>query len=166
MFWSRFQALLLWGVLGFAVFAWSRQLFGWRGGYFSLLLYVFSPNLFAHGRLAATEMPFACLAFVPAYFFWKLLERPCASNVVLSGVFLGLALSAKYSGLIFIISFVLSAGVSSRADRPPRRRRSSSAFPWFPCCGARASCGSISASDTSSSFSRSYTCYWDTLHRR
>jgi 4-amino-4-deoxy-L-arabinose transferase-like glycosyltransferase len=109
MFWARSQALLLWALLGFVVFVWSRQLFGLRAAYFSLLLYVFSPNVLAHGRLATTEMPFACLTFISAFFFWKLLEKPCAKYVVLSGVFLGLALSAKYSGLILILSFLISA---------------------------------------------------------
>jgi 4-amino-4-deoxy-L-arabinose transferase-like glycosyltransferase len=108
VFWARFQALLLWGLLGLVVFIWSRALFGLRAAYFSLLLYVFSSNILAHGRLATTEMPFTCFAFISAFFFWKLLERPSLRHVLLSGTFLGLALSAKYSGLILILSFLVS----------------------------------------------------------
>ncbi len=111
MFWARFQALLLWGLLGVFVFIWSRRLFGPRAAYFSLLLFVFSPNVLAHGRLATTEMPFACFAFISAFFFWRLLERPCLKYTLLAGAFLGLALSAKYSGLILVLSFLISAVV-------------------------------------------------------
>ncbi|KPJ59371.1 MAG: hypothetical protein AMJ46_11590 [Latescibacteria bacterium DG_63] len=114
MFWARFQVLLLWALLGLVVFAWSRRLFGLRAGYFSLLLYVFSPNILAHGRLATMEIPFACLAFISAYFFWRLLEKPSARFVITSGVFVGLALSAKYSGLVLVFSFLISAVVWDR----------------------------------------------------
>jgi len=109
VFWARFPVLLLSIVLGAFVFIWSRELFGIRAAYFSLGLYTFCPNLLAHGRLATTDMPFACFAFISSFYFWKLLERSTVRNTLASGIFLGLALSTKYSSILLIVSFLLMA---------------------------------------------------------
>jgi hypothetical protein len=109
VFWARFPVLLLSIVLGAFVFIWSRELFGIRAAYFSLALYTFCPNLLAHGRLATTDMPFACFAFISSFYFWKLLERSTVRNTLASGIFLGLALSTKYSSILLIVSFLLMA---------------------------------------------------------
>ena len=111
VFWARFPILLLSLLLGAFVFVWSKEVFGIRAAYFSLVLYVFSPNLLAHGRLATTEMPLACFAFMSSFYFWKLLKNPGVKNTLLSGLFLGLALSSKYSGIIFVLSFLMLAVV-------------------------------------------------------
>ena len=109
VFWARFPVLLLSIVLGAFVFIWSRELFGIRAAYFSLALYTFCPNLLAHGRLATTDMPFACFAFISSFYFWKLLEKSTVRNTLASGIFLGLALSTKYSSILLIVSFLLMA---------------------------------------------------------
>ncbi len=121
VFWARFPIALLCVLLGFFVFKWARELYGFRAACFSLLLYSFSPNILAHGRLATTETPLACFGFISAYYFWKLMKSPGWRNALLSALFLGLALSAKYSGLMFGISFVLIAivwGVLIRGSVP------------------------------------------------
>jgi 4-amino-4-deoxy-L-arabinose transferase-like glycosyltransferase len=109
VFWARVPVLLLSIVLGAFVFLWSRELFGIHAAYFSLALYAFCPNLLAHGRLATTDMPLACFAFISSFYFWKLLENPTVKNTVASGIFLGLALSSKYSSILFVVSFLLVA---------------------------------------------------------
>jgi len=111
MFWARLPSVLLCLLLGFFVFKWAGELYGPRAAWFSLVLYAFSPNILAHGRLATTEMAMASFSFISAYYFWRLLEAPGRKNALLSALFLGLALSSKYSGLIFVISFLLAAFV-------------------------------------------------------
>jgi len=111
VFWARFPSVILCLILGFFVFKWSKELYGPRAALFSLLLYAFSPNILAHGRLATTEMALACFSFISAYYFWRLLDAPGLKNALLSALFLGLGLSSKYSGLIFVISFLLIAVV-------------------------------------------------------
>jgi 4-amino-4-deoxy-L-arabinose transferase-like glycosyltransferase len=107
VFWTRLPSVILCLILGFFVFKWSRELYGPRAACLSLLLYAFSPNILAHGRLATTEMAQACFSFISAFYFWKLLEAPGLRKALVSALFLGLSLSSKYSGLVFVISFLL-----------------------------------------------------------
>ena len=109
MFWARFTSVLLCLLLGFFVYKWAGELYGPRAAWFSLVLYAFSPNILAHGRLATTEMALASFSFISAYYFWRFLEAPGWRKALMSALFLGLALSSKYSGLIFVISFLLIA---------------------------------------------------------
>ncbi len=142
LFWARFPSVLLCLLLGFFVFKWSRELYGPRAAWFSLVLYAFSPDILAHGRLATTEMALASFSFISAYYFWRLLEAPGRRIALLSALFLGLGLSSKYSGLIFVISFLLIAvvwGLRKRSHAAP----SDGAFP----SGRAASSGGATPSD-------------------
>ncbi len=131
LFWARMTSVLLCLLLGLFVFKWSGELYGPRAAWFSLVLYAFSPNILAHGRLATTEMALASFSFISGYYFWRFLERPGRKFALLSALFLGLGLSSKYSGLIFVISFLVIALVwglrrSSSSDgviRPGRDAR-------------------------------------------
>lgn len=87
------------------VFAWSRALFGWRGGYVSLVLHVFSPTFLAHGALATSDvvMTFFFLAAVGAW--WRQLETPRVGPALLSSVIFGLAWVSKYSAVLLAPMF-------------------------------------------------------------
>ncbi|HET7536404.1 MAG TPA: glycosyltransferase family 39 protein, partial [Candidatus Didemnitutus sp.] len=91
------------------VFFWSRALFGPRGAWLSLLLFVFSPAFLAHGALATSDvvMTFFFLAAVGAW--WRHLEHPGAAGAALSAITFGLAFVAKFSAVLLAPMFALIA---------------------------------------------------------
>lgn len=109
LFLGRGMIALVSAATGLLVFCWSRALFGWRGAFFSLTLFVFCPAFLAHGALATSDvvMAFFFLAAVGAW--WRHLERPGAGGAALSAFVLGLACVAKFSAVLLAPMFALSA---------------------------------------------------------
>jgi 4-amino-4-deoxy-L-arabinose transferase-like glycosyltransferase len=125
---GRFAVVGLALVLGVAVHAWARRLYGGGAGLLALALYVFSPDVLAYGRLATTDFPAAGLLFLSVYSLFRLLERPSVGRIALTGLLLGLALAARQTSLILLLIFpalglVWAAGSSSvpmERGFPPR----------------------------------------------
>lgn len=128
LFLGRGMIALVSAATGLLVFFWSRSLFGWRGGFLSLLLFTFCPTFLAHGALATSDlvMAFFFLASVGAW--WRHLEKPGAGGALLSTVTLGLAFVAKFSAVLLppmlaLIALVWAAGRARREGwRPPLAR--------------------------------------------
>jgi len=89
---------------GLAVFAWSRRLYGTWGGLLSLTLWVFCPNILAHGRLVTSDTAAASFAIASTYLFVRYLDRPTWRRAALAGLALGLAELTKFS-LILLYGF-------------------------------------------------------------
>lgn len=96
---------------GLGVFLWSRQRFGPGGGLLSLALYAFSPTVIAHGRLVTMDAAVAAGTVWALFLWWRLTRGPGGEGVagrvrpgaaIGCGVVLGLALGAKFSGLILL----------------------------------------------------------------
>ena len=104
IFWGRMPMIAILLLLGFYVFMWAKELFGNNIALLSLFLYGFSPTLLAHGRLVTTDVAAAAGAFISTYYFVKFLNNPSKKNIVLSGIFFGLAELLKYS-LILLVPF-------------------------------------------------------------
>lgn len=106
---GRCMIALFSAATGLLVFFWSRALFGWRGAFLSLALFVFCPAFLAHGALATSDvvMTFFFLAAVGAW--WRHLEQPGAAGAALSAIVLGLAFVAKFSALLLLPMFALIA---------------------------------------------------------
>ncbi len=85
---------------GLAVFAWSCQLYGNRGGLLSLCLWVFCPNILAHCRLITTDVGSTALGVAATFVFWLYLRSPSWPKAVAAGVLLGLAELTKFSMLV------------------------------------------------------------------
>lgn len=100
LFKGRAMIALFSAATGLLIFFWSRELFGWRGAFLSLLLFVFCPAFLAHGALATSDMvmTFFFLASVGAW--WRHLQKPTPASLALSSVLLGLAFVAKFSALL------------------------------------------------------------------
>ncbi len=116
---GRAMIALVSAATGLLVFFWSRALFGWRGGFLSLALFVFSPTFLAHGALATSDvvMTFFFVASVGAW--WRHLEKPGALWAAISAVTLGLAFVAKFSCVLLppmlaLISLVWATGEAGR----------------------------------------------------
>ncbi|MEE8390498.1 MAG: glycosyltransferase family 39 protein, partial [Anaerolineae bacterium] len=89
-------------LLGAFLFRWASDWFGSRAGLFALAFFVFDPNILAHGTLATLDLGATCFIFIAMYGVQRLLRRPNQVNLIMGGVFLGLALAAKVSALIVL----------------------------------------------------------------
>ncbi|MFH1219603.1 MAG: glycosyltransferase family 39 protein [Candidatus Eisenbacteria bacterium] len=104
---GRWVTILFSLLLGYFVFRWSRELYGTGAGLFSLLLYTFSPNIIAHGRLITTDVYAAGMVTLSTYYFWRFLSRGGWKLAVTTAVFLGLSQLAKYSCMFLYPIFLL-----------------------------------------------------------
>jgi 4-amino-4-deoxy-L-arabinose transferase-like glycosyltransferase len=109
LFLGRAMIALVSAATGLLIFFWSRALFGWRGAFLSLGLFVFSPTFLAHGALATSDvvMTFFFLAAVGA--FWRHLEKPGTAGAALSALTLGVAFVAKFSAVVLPLMFAAIA---------------------------------------------------------
>lgn len=106
---SRLMACLPAILLATGVFMWSRQLFGNRAGMLSLLCISLDPNVLAHSALITNDLIVTTALFLTMYSFWKLDREPTVRLAFITGLLMGIALTAKYSSLILIPILVASA---------------------------------------------------------
>lgn len=81
-------------------YRWGRELGGRRAGLFSAAMWVFSPNLLAHGSLITPDAAAAATGVLAAYMFWRWLRQPTAAAALIAGVAAGLAVLTKSTWLI------------------------------------------------------------------
>jgi 4-amino-4-deoxy-L-arabinose transferase-like glycosyltransferase len=128
LFLGRAMIALVSAATGLLVFFWSRALFGWGGGFFSLVLFVFCPTFLAHGALATSDVVMTFFFIASAGAWWWHLQRPGAAGAALSAITLGLAFVAKFSAvllppILLLITAVWAAREARRAGwRLPVRR--------------------------------------------
>jgi len=102
IFWSRTMAILLSVVLALYIFKWTAALFGADAGLFALFLYAFVPTIIAHAQLVTTDVGVAAFATAFLYYLRQLLKTNARKFIWPSGLFLGLALGAKFSAVILL----------------------------------------------------------------
>jgi hypothetical protein len=90
-------------VLGLSIALWTRAHFGVAAALTALTLYVFDPNIIAHGRYVTTDLAVTLFAFLTI----ALWGRP-----VLCGIALGLALGGKFSAIFLLPVLVIFALIS------------------------------------------------------
>ena len=88
---------------GLAVFVWSRRHYGTWGGFLSLTLWVFCPNILAHARLITSDLGSTALGVAATYVFWRYLHQPSWRWAAAAGVMLGLAQLTKFSMLLLYL---------------------------------------------------------------
>lgn len=117
---SRMMVALTGALAGLLVFAWSTRLFGRAGGWTSLIMFVFSPTMLAHGALATSDMIAAAFFLAATWSLWIVLHAVSPRTIAVSvlataGVFL-----SKYSALIMIpvALSMLAIRVFSSRDLP------------------------------------------------
>ena len=84
----------------FFTYRWATELYSPTSGIIALTLFVFEPNLLAHGELITPDA--ACTAFgiLAGHTFWRWLKQPTWSRAALAGGSMGLAELSKMSWLI------------------------------------------------------------------
>jgi hypothetical protein len=107
-------------LLGAFLFRWAAEWFGLRSGLLALAFFVFDPNILAHGRLATLDLGVTCFIFIAMYGIQRVLRRPSWPNLIIGGVFLGLALGAKISAFIVLPIGVALMVVWGFIQRPKR----------------------------------------------
>lgn len=99
-FLGRYPILLLGLMLGAVTARWAKELFGWEAAIATLALHALSPNLLANAALATTDLPVAAFYVFTLYAWYRFTNNPNIRNAILTGVFLGCALTGKFSALL------------------------------------------------------------------
>ncbi len=118
LFWGRLPIMLLSLLLGFYLFKWAAEMFGPKSGLLALFIYAFMPAVIANAQFVTTDLPVTAFSFITLYYLWKFCTPNLNStrsdlvqkkHLVFSGLFLGLALSSKFSAVLLfpIIIFLL-----------------------------------------------------------
>jgi len=102
LFYTRLPNILIGLLLGIFIYLYSKELNGILGGLISLSLFVFSPNFLAHTPLVTTDVGISCFYLITIYFFMHYMKTKRVSDLILTGLFLGISLISKYSGLILV----------------------------------------------------------------
>lgn len=132
---GRYATIVMSLLLALYVSGWSYELYGRNGALLSLSLFVFDPNLLAHGQLVTADLPAALMTTMALYHFWQFLKFGGTGRALVSAVTLGLSQLAKYSCIylypIFLVIALLyvrwrpvgetGGSVSRRHVRAPRR---------------------------------------------
>jgi hypothetical protein len=111
---GRYATIALSLLLALYVLKWSYELYGRNGALLSLSLYVFDPNLLAHGQLVTADLPAALMTTMALYHFWRFLKVGGKSRAFFSAVTLGLSQLAKYSCVYLYPIFLAIAALYCR----------------------------------------------------
>ena len=82
------------------IYTMGKRFFGTLPALCALLLFVFDPNVLAHGTLISTDMGSACLLLAAVYGFYRYGVHPTWRWLLATGLFAGLAMVAKFTGLL------------------------------------------------------------------
>jgi len=105
--WLARVPTVFWSCLaGWVIFAWARELYGFRGGLLGLAIWCFEPNVLAHAQLATPDIPCSSAGLISLFVFRRYWLAPTWSGALASGMTLGLALLTKYT-LILILPVCL-----------------------------------------------------------
>ena len=106
------------------VFLWSRRRDGDLAGLASLALYAFSPTVLAHARLVTMDAAVTAGAVGALYFWWRSARRetPHLGLEAACGLALGVALAAKFSGLLLLPAMALAELLAVGFRRSWKRR--------------------------------------------
>lgn len=102
LLWGRLAPMLISVLLAFFIFKWASEMFSVKAGLLSLFLYVFMPNIIANSQFVTTDLALASFSFIAFYYLWKFYKTSFRKYLIYSGLFLGLALSSKFSAVVFL----------------------------------------------------------------
>lgn len=118
---ARQPIILLATLLLVVIWLWTRQLWGRWAGWIALFLAMLDPNLLANGRLITTDLGVTALIFFAMWRLWHWQKWPSFRNLIFTGLLAGLAMAAKYTGLLFwpiaIIVLLSDTGNKTRWQR-------------------------------------------------
>ncbi len=104
-------------LLGWLVYAAGRRMFGVPAGLLALALFAFDPLVPAHGALVTTDVGCACCLFGAVFAFYRYTHAPGAVRLGVTGLVAGLAMAAKFTGLLIVPILVTLAVSEGRRAR-------------------------------------------------
>ena len=108
LFWARIMMVLVFLVGGWVLYRWTEKITKKRElALIALVLFLFSPNMMAHGRFITTDMGATVFSLFALYAYYLYLEKPDWKKYLWAGVVFGLALLAKFSTFLLIPTFLL-----------------------------------------------------------
>jgi len=99
---ARLITTLISTLAAILVYKWSFSLYGFAPAIFSLLLYIFDPNIIAHSQLITTDTYAWGTTLLVFYCAWKFANQRTWQNGVSWSLALGISSLAKYTTIILI----------------------------------------------------------------
>lgn len=100
-FYARWACIPFNLIGAYFAYRWAKELYASStAGFITLVLYVFEPNLLAHGELITPDGPCTAFGILAGYTFWRWLRQPTWLRTALAGSTLGLAELSKLTWLI------------------------------------------------------------------
>jgi hypothetical protein len=102
---SRYVTVLCATLLGWLIFRWARALYGSAGGLLALTLYVFDPNILAHGGLVTSDLYATWTIALAIWAFWRFLNHDGPGRwraATASALCFALAQLAKYTAAYLV----------------------------------------------------------------
>jgi hypothetical protein len=125
---ARFMASLLTVTLAILLFVAAREMFAAGPAVFALALFTFDPNFLAHGSYVTTDIGAALTTMMSVYAFYRFTKRPSILRMLLVGIAVGLAITAKFTGVLIVPILALIAAAElwrSRTGNNPSTARTS-----------------------------------------
>ena len=121
---GRISTILFSLLLAFYVFRWTNELYGAMPAFFSLFIYMVSPNIIAHSGLVTVDLYAAGMITISLYYFWKFLNYGGWNRGLVSALTLGISQLAKYTCvylypiflLIVTIRFLSNIFINNKTD--------------------------------------------------
>ncbi|MBI2057716.1 MAG: glycosyltransferase family 39 protein [Candidatus Yanofskybacteria bacterium] len=102
LLWGRLPIMLLSVLLGFYIYKWGSEMFSRKAGLLALFLYAFMPVIITNAQFVTMDLPLASFSFITFYYLWKFVIAGQKKHLACSGLFLGMALSSKFSATVFL----------------------------------------------------------------
>jgi len=102
LFYSRLAMLPFFWITCGVVFVWASRISGDGAGLVAILLFTTLPPVLGHAGLVTTDMALTAFTGAAALAGWILFEKPDVRRALVLGVMAGLAVSSKFSALVFI----------------------------------------------------------------
>ena len=117
LFPARMACMLFALLLAALVYLATREMFGAAAAAAALALFVFDPNVLAHGTLVSTDIASACFIFGAVFAFYRYSKAPSPARLAVTGLVMGLAMCAKFTGIFAFPMLLLLAGVEALLAR-------------------------------------------------
>src|SRR5580698_8721285 len=108
---ARIMASLLTVFLATTLFFCAMEMFGKRAALFALLLFSLDPNFLAHGAYVTTDIGASFTMLAAIYAFYRYVKRPTIGRIIAVGFAVGLAMTAKFTGVFIVPILCLIAAI-------------------------------------------------------
>ncbi|MBU1083651.1 MAG: glycosyltransferase family 39 protein [Candidatus Omnitrophota bacterium] len=117
VFWGRVPVMIQSVFLCLLIYAWGKRIYGTNAALFSVFLYLFSPAVLGNSCLAMTDISGSLFIFLSVYQFWRYLKKKTIPTMILAGVCLGLAQSAKHTAVVLVPMFVILGIIDAASSK-------------------------------------------------